>query len=435
MTRPSRRTLLRAGAGIAAGALAGCVGDRSADPATSRTTTGTTTTTDSTTEDSEPTETTEDADLPEHVAWRLELDGEVRLGPAVLDDTLYVGASSGVLRAIDPADGTERWRFDTGASFFSGTGADHSPILADGILYAASGDRGGAHGDNFAVYALDAETGEERWSVERGFPSFLSLLGVAGGRAFAATSDDVLGERDETLLALDAETGEERWTADVGDPSGAVVTTDAAYVAGWERLDAFGAADGAERWSREFDGRAMGPELGDGVVYAGYRGGRESGAVALDPDSGETRWSVEDQFVTSLAADESLYVGGETVAEFAPDGSEVWEYDEGGLLADGALVGDSLLTSGNPVVRLSADDGTERWRYEVAAELGVVEAADEEVIAVRRENGTVLDVLDASTGEKRFTFDAGGDDLAGVAVDSGTLYAGSDEGVVYALGE
>lgn len=440
MSQPSRRALLRIGSGLAATVLAGCVGGESADPATRTTAESTTpatarTTSDSTPDDGETTETTEDAaELSEHVAWRTNLDGEVRLGPATLDGTLYVGAASGVLRALDPADGTELWRFDTGASFYTGTGKDYSPILADGTLYFVSGDRGGAHGDNFAAYAIDAETGAKRWSVERGFPSFLSLLGVGGGRAFVATSDDLLGGRDETLIALDVETGDEAWTAETGDATGATVTPDAAYVGSWGRLDAFDAADGTRRWTREIED-PIDPAVGDGVVYTGFTAGRETAALGLDPDSGETRWAMDDWFVTSLVADESAYVGGEVVAKFDPDGTERWRYDEGGLLADGALVGDALFASGNPVSKLSADDGTELWRYEVDADLGVVEGADERVVAIRRGNGAVLDVLDAATGENRFTFDVGGDRLRGLAVDSGTVYAGNGEGAVYALRE
>lgn len=440
MSQPSRRTLLRIGSGLAATALAGCVGGESGDPATRTTTESTTpatttTTSDSTTDDGETTETTEDADeLPERVAWQTDLDGEVRLGPAILDGTLYVGAESGVLRALDPADGTELWRFDTGASFFSGTGEDHSPILADDTLYAVSGDRGGAHGDNFAAYALDAETGAKHWSVERDFPSFLSLFGVAGGRAFVGTSDDFLSDTGETLIALDAETGDEAWTAETGDATGVTVTPDAAHVASWGRLDAFDAADGTRRWTREIED-PIDPAVGDGVVYTGFTAGRETAALGLDPDSGETRWTMDDWFVTSMVADESAYVGGEHVAKFDPDGTERWRYDEGGLLSNGALVGDALFASGNPVAKLSAEDGTELWRYEVDADLGAVEGADERVVAIQRGNGAVLDVLDAATGEKRFTFDVGGDRLRGLAVDSGTVYAGNDEGAVYALRE
>lgn len=427
MREPSRRTLLRAGIGVGASALAGCIGGEPANPGS---TTGETTTDGPTTDSTTATAT----DTPERVAWRTDLDGAVRLGPAILDGTLYVGDASGVLRALDPADGTERWRLDTDGSFFTGTGEDRSPLLVDGTLYAVSGSRSGAHGDGFALYAVDPGIGEKRWSAGEDYPDFLSLLGVAGGNAFVATSDDALSDEGEQLRALDVETGEERWTGEVGDARGAAVTGDGVYVAASTRLDAFDAADGAHRFGRELDGWTLGPAAGDGVVYVGYRG-EQGRALALDPASGETRWTAGEWYVTSLVADESLYVGGERVAAFAPDGTERWRYDAGGLLSAGALADDALFVSGNPVAKLSTDDGSERWRHEVDAEHGTVEATGESTVAVQRGNGTALDVLDEASGEKRFGFDARGERLSAVAVADGTVYAGTDAGVVYALGD
>lgn len=448
----SRRTFLQAGAGAVAVAFAGCVGGGPAD-STTETTTGTTTGSTpigtATTKDDPETSTTEettteDSNLPEHVAWRLELDGEVRLGPAVLGNALYVGDSTGVLRALDPGDGTERWRFETAGSFFSGSGADYSPLLVDDTLYAVSGNQSGPHGEGFTVYTLDAATGEKQWSVEQSSPKFLSLFGVAGGRVFVGTSDDALSGRGETLRALDSATGEVVWTAEIGDSRGAAVTEDAVYVTSGSRLDAFDAADGSRRFTRELPGRTLGPAVGgidDGVVYVGFRDGRESGALALDPSSGETRWRVEGWFVTSMLTgedgegkeDESLYLGGERVAAFAPDGTERWRYDAGGLLSEGALVGDSLYVGGDPVTALSTDDGTARWSNPVDAEFGVVEGADEQVVAVQRGNSTVLDAFDAETGNLQFTFDVGGKWLSSVDAHAGTVYAGSDAGILYAL--
>jgi outer membrane protein assembly factor BamB len=430
MTRPStssRRIVLRVGAGLTASALAGCTGSRSSDPTTERSSETTTTTEEPTTR------TTETREAPPQAAWQVELDGKVELGPVVRDGTVYVGSETGVFRALDPEDGTQRWKFDTGASFFFGTGTRYSPLVADDTVFTVSGNRSGAHGDQFAVYALNARTGEKRWSMSEGFPNFLSLLGVAGGRAFVATSDDSLSDAGETLYALDAKSGETLWTAEIGDADEAAVTPDAAYVAARTRFDAFGTAEGTRRWSRSFDGHLLGPEVGGDVMYAGFRSGSDSSAaLALDPESGETRWSVDDGFVTSLLADESLYVGGENVASFAPDGTERWRYDAGGLLTDAALTGDRIYSSGDRIAALDSGDGSEQWHYSVDAEFGAVEGADEEVVAVQRENRPVVDVVDAESGQKQFTFEAGGRQLSAVGIASGTVCVGSD-GTVYAL--
>lgn len=60
----------------------------------------------------------------------------------------------GSVYALDVADGSLRWRFQTEAPVFS------SPAVAGGTLFIGS--------DDGFLYALDADSGELRWRFEAG---------------------------------------------------------------------------------------------------------------------------------------------------------------------------------------------------------------------------------------------------------------------------
>ncbi|MFC7044079.1 PQQ-binding-like beta-propeller repeat protein [Halobacteriaceae archaeon GCM10025711] len=421
----SRRAVLRLGAGALAGAsLAGCLGD----PGTTTTTAQPSSTTDEST-------TTEPTDLPDHARWGVETGGPIRVGPTVRDGTVYAGSGDGNLYALAPDDGSERWRFDTGAVFFGGTGyPDRSPLVADGTVYAVSGDQSGAHGDDFGVYAVDAASGEEQWSYTRSYPKFLTLLGVVDGLALVVTSDDALGPTGESLLALDAATGEVRWTAEVGDSQGVAIGAGAVYVAAYRRLYAIDLADGTERWRRDFEGGTVGPGFAGDTVFAGSEDYDSPAVHAFDPATGEVQWSVEGWAITSLLAADALYLGGENVASYAPDGTERWRHDAGGLIGRVPVTAGTLYVGSGTVTALSAADSSVRWTFDVDAEYGAAEAADDRVVAVTRQGQPVLDVLDVSSGDRKFVFE-GEQSLTNPDVQDGRVFVGDESGTVYALDE
>lgn len=95
-----------------------------------------------------------------------------------------------LLRALDPGDGSERWRFDAESDPRPGG------LLAEvaGTLYAET-ERG--------VHALDPDRGTRRWSYERGSENSGFRAHLAHGRLYAVGG--------EGIVALDAETAERIW--------------------------------------------------------------------------------------------------------------------------------------------------------------------------------------------------------------------------------
>ena len=177
-------------------------------------------------------------------------------------------------RQVIARDGdSERWRTapeDEDASLLG---------VADGSVFVAAGTM-----DSKRTYALDAETGDQLWSVEV-HPD--GLAAIADRRVY-------VGIEDSVLLTLDAATGEERWRQDLElfrIELPVAVTDDAVYAAGTGGRVASLTRDGERRWNVETDADTLvSPTVAADTVYTG--GGftpRSSSLVALDADDGTTR--------------------------------------------------------------------------------------------------------------------------------------------------
>lgn len=90
------------------------------------------------------------------------------------------------------------------------TRTEVSPIVVDGVMYIT--------GPNTAA-ALDTRTGRELWTWKRPIPEDYHSIGFGRVNRGAAVLDDMVfvGTLDCDLVALDAHSGQERWSAKVDD--------------------------------------------------------------------------------------------------------------------------------------------------------------------------------------------------------------------------
>ena len=218
--------------------------------------------------------------------WAAPLGG-ASAGPAVAGDLVYVANLTGILFAVDPLSGVERWRATAGGTY------EATPAIVDGTLFIGNRD---GH-----LYALDAITGQERWRVDTG-DWVDTTPAVANGVVYVANHAG-------TLFALDAATGQERWRLSLGSAGSAGAVHSPAASAGLGIVAAVGvdgilrvvdAATGAERWTSgpdpasgdnesEIAARtvASAPVIANGLVFAGTADAR---LLALDAATGEERW-------------------------------------------------------------------------------------------------------------------------------------------------
>lgn len=243
------------------------------------------------------------------VLWRFETLGAVQCEPLYdpAEDTVWFGSNDGALYKVRASDGGLLFRFATSAE------VARQPVVAGGRVIAMNA--------NDTLLALDRETGVMAWSQHRAPALGMEIAGYAGplvhrGLVYAAFSDG-------TVTAYDLGTGAERWApvdlsaeaeeargdgnryldVDTTPVAGTVDDLPVVYVGSYEGgVHALDADTGARIWARPDVAGAS-----DLLVYreparpregAPDEPGRElllaatgtTGLWALDPATGETRW-------------------------------------------------------------------------------------------------------------------------------------------------
>ncbi len=239
------------------------------------------------------------------VRWRRQLEGPVTPGPVVArDGTIYVASNAGVLHALDPATGADRWTVDAQTSAPGSDLSTSALVLPDGTVVW------GPPGSTSLLGISPA--GVRLWSVPlAGRPT--SPTTVDGRRIYVGD-----GAGGVTALDVSSKVGEAprpAWTTRVGstsygsvvtDGSGRVYTTaDSALVA----LDDRGTSV-REAWRANPDDDITEVSAGlapDGTVLLGTNGNKE---WAYRPD-GSLRWTAP-RVITysspSVTADGLVYV-------------------------------------------------------------------------------------------------------------------------------
>ncbi|WP_227355345.1 outer membrane protein assembly factor BamB family protein [Haladaptatus salinisoli] len=349
--------------------------------------------------------------------WTAELRGQ-EYAPTVVGDTVYVSGAD--VFALSTADGSERWRFEV-------DGAETSPItVADGTLFFKTSDVNGQG----TCWAVDAETGDERWHV--GVPSGKEGSTPSAENVPPAVADGVAYFADnETVYALDARNGTPQWRADADGfiEHGPTVADGTVYVCG-ESVFALSASDGRTKWNAavgESPNLTRSPAVTDESVVVAD--GRRARVWALAREDGTTRWTFDGGAGTAGTPTiaEAVYVpiSGDDDGVVALDpatGDRRWRVpirDLGGSWLPSA-VGDALyVTDREGFLYALADPDWLDWRAEATGSLAVGEN-------VYASDGTLV-ALEARTGAERWTVDGG----ASQTVGNGAV-VGTDESAVVA---
>lgn len=294
--------------------------------------------------------------------WRFTKRRGVSYGPTLADGTLYIAAGTGV-QAVDVNTRTEQWYYSFGYEYGKGLdrGEYHpgdAPTVHDGTVYA--GTTGGV------VHAVDAATGEKRWTFTapaRRPPGFEEIGGLTyndiAGAISVSNGTVFISSWNGHVYALDADTGRPRWTYDARDQlEGAVTVADGTvYATGDRNLYALDAADGSLQWKLntpedEAQVARGSPAVADGTLYVGRGTSVENmNLAAVDAEDGTVRWetpAVLQMLANPSVANGVVYVpAGRLLALDANTGSFRWAYDHESVIGGAPPVVDNVLFTGD----------------------------------------------------------------------------------------
>ncbi|MFJ6833125.1 PQQ-binding-like beta-propeller repeat protein [Streptomyces sp. NPDC091209] len=365
--------------------------------------------------------------------WRFRMSNDVWGTPSVAGDLVYV--TSFEVHALDVATGRRRFKTrdvawsmavadgrihaSDGPTLFAleaREGADLWRLSTDAWVYSLQADRGtvvtGTRGGG--IQAWEASNGQKLWEISGGQTDFESP--ESGPVIHDGT---VYVWKDARLRALEARTGEERWSYPIGDAASCggvpVRMTHApdgyVYIAAGTRVLAVDVASGHVRWHFEAPAVflcpptfAPGPAVtGGGVYLADYLGT----VYALDATDGRDRWRIATESRAStepvLVAAGHVHVGsGKGLYTLdAVTGTPKWRFQAGGDLVGAPAVAEGRIHFGSTdhlLYTLKADDGRLRWKLATGGEItgapvvkdGVVYACSKDrcVYALDAEKGT-----------------------------------------------
>ncbi len=365
--------------------------------------------------------------------WRFRMSNDVWGTPAVADDLVYV--TSFEVHALDVATGRRRFKTrdvawsmavadgrvhaSDGPTLFAldaREGTDLWRIQTDAWVYALKADRGtvvtGTRGGG--VQAWEAANGRKLWEITGCQTDFESP--EAGPALHDGT---VYVWQDARLRALDARTGDERWSYPIGDAAscGGVPVRVAqapdgyAYVSAGTRVLALDVAGGHVKWHFEAPAVFLSPPAfvpgpavtGGGVYLADYLGT----VYALDAADGRDRWRIATESRASidpvLVAAGHVHVGsGKGLYTLdAVTGTPKWRFQAGGDIVGAPAVAEGRIHFGSTdhlLYTLKADDGRLRWKLATGGEItgspvvrdGIVYACSKDrcVYALDAEKGT-----------------------------------------------
>jgi outer membrane protein assembly factor BamB/tRNA A-37 threonylcarbamoyl transferase component Bud32 len=202
-------------------------------------------------------------------------------GPVVQDGTVYVWKDAR-LRALEARTGDERWSYPIGDAASCGGVPVRLAPAADGYVYISAGSR---------VLAVDIASGHVRWHFEApavflSAPTFAPGPAVTGGGVYLA---DYLG----TVYALDATDGRDRWRIATESRSSlepVLVAAGHVHVGSGKGLYTLDAVTGTPKWRFQAGGEIVGaPSVAEGRIHFGST---DHLLYTLKADDGRLRWKL-----------------------------------------------------------------------------------------------------------------------------------------------
>jgi outer membrane protein assembly factor BamB len=277
------------------------------------------------------------------------------------------------------------------------------------------------------VIAVDVETGESAWEVDRTYGPSATPAVAGDAEAAIVVYTQGSGVDDSSVMALDPRSGEGAWDEPVPlkavSRTGVTVEGQTAFL-GDDRgnIYALRASSGELLWSVRLPGRTLAPLAADGETVVATVAGSDPDlpiVTALDAASGERRWQVEPEVfgtgaTSGVIQEETFAVGLPDRAVHAfelADGSSRWTGRPffslpspfgGGAAYEGDFVFVFFGDSTGDVRRLDGSSGEIVWDFPLnTAVLRSPPVVSGSAVVVGLRDGAIV-ALDGDSGEQLF---------------------------------
>jgi len=354
--------------------------------------------------------------------WSFSTDGSVYHSAVVTEGYVYVTSSfvtysRASIYCLNASNGAQIWNHTTP----KGNGFT-TPIVYGGIVYTNSNSEKAVFAFNAStgsmiwnttgrisavakdiayvagdgVLALDAVTGKRIWSYEGPMLS----ASIVGGYAYIRSSG--------LVYALDAASGIEKWSLNTTEHIVSLAVVGKYVYVVYRNLDSYGvnviasgifaldAATGNQVWEYKTERGVSSPIVAGDIVYVGSGDGN---VIALNTSNGTKIWNytTEGSPSSSVLSDPYLYVSVNSNSEpwkaslyciDATNGAKVWNFTtEPGNSASSPVVVDGQVLVGNtgpqffanpdhPVYALNASTGEQIWNYTIKGNADSLTVAD-----------------------------------------------------------
>jgi outer membrane protein assembly factor BamB len=270
--------------------------------------------------------------------WRFETGDPIVSSLTLNDGTLYVGSTDGILYAIDTSACTNSCPQSAARMYDTGNSIWGAPLVSEDVIYVPTMD-----GRIEARDASDISNPVNTFTFET--RSGLTMYPTLAG-------DDTLlvGGLDKELFALDRQTGQQRWSSPFkgsnwfwGRPA---ISEGTIYIADLDgNVYAVGLEDGTAKWATPFQAespiRSAPILVGDTLIVVD----RSGNAYGLAPDDGQVVWGptalgktiLSDPYLLQSSGDASPTpdADGETELLISAQGGDICRIDP----RDGSTVG------------------------------------------------------------------------------------------------
>ena len=348
-----------------------------------------------------------DSQLPEKLdlLWTFKAEDMIESTAASVDGVIYLGASDGILYAIDADTGKSQWTYTTESSIKS------SPSIQDGVIYFGDGDG--------VFHAVDIATQKMKWK-------YITEGEIISSANFSGESV-LFGSYDGFLYCLNINNGDLLWKYET---EGYVHGTPGIWTQSNEAPDddrTFAIVTGCDSYLRVIN-------IADGTqtkqVDLGAYVGASPAIAKVEPKS---------QTASNFRAYCGTY-GNEVLGIDLNSGEIEWRYENPvrqlPFFSSAAVTKDLVVIGGRDkmVHAISPEKGESIWTFTAKSRI----ESSPVIVGNRVFFGTTRGVfisLDITNGKRVWEFETASSIVASPSVADGKIYIGTEDGILYCFGE